>query len=159
LLEFTPAISLRAKVRRVLLNGRTIPFHVEPNAIDQHVTVRIPTTNATETVTIHLADDFGLVEGTSLPLPGSASQGTRVTGERWSPRRDVLYVDFAGPVGAQGELKAWDAREIASIENATVTTAQQNIAQIRYQMPQTNGGESAHLEIAIHFREASQKRE
>jgi hypothetical protein len=156
-LEFSPAISLRAKVRRVLLNGRSIPFHVDTNAMDQHVTVHVATTNVTQTVTIEVADDFGLAEEGVLPLPGSVSQGTGVTGERWSPRRDVLYVELAGHAGAQGELQAWDAREIASAEGATIIPGQQNIGQIRYQMPQTDGSEVAHLTIAIHFRDASQK--
>ncbi len=156
-LEFSPAISLRAKVRHVLLNGKSVPFRVEANSIDQHVMVHVATSIATDTVTLVLADNFGVSEGGSLPLAGSRSQDARVTSERWSPQRDVLYLEIAGPAGAQGELNAWDAREIASVEGAQLTSVDPNIGRIRYRMPEGDASADAHLEIAIRFRNESKK--
>lgn len=155
--EFSPALSLRARVTRVLLDGRSIPFRLEPNAIDQHLTVRIAALHATDTVTIELADDFGLTEELRLPLPGSSSQGTRVSEERWSPGHDLLTLEIAGPALAPGELKAWDAGEIASIDGASLVPGKQNVGTIQYRMPDAGGDAEAHLEVTIHFREESKK--
>jgi len=156
-LDFSPAVSLRARVRRVMLNGRPIPFHVEANSMDQHVKMHISTTTMTDTITILLADDFGVSESGNLPLAGSRSGSARVTGQHWSPQRDVLYLEVAGPAGTQGELNAWDAREIASVDGAQLLPKDPDNDWILYQMPETEAGVDAHLEIAIHFRSEPKK--
>lgn len=155
--EYAPAVSLHAKVRRALLDGKPMAFHVEANANDQHVKVRVPTTNVTETVTIELSGDFGVNEVTSLPPAGSASQGVRVTSEQWSPERDVLKLELAGPAGARGELKAWDIGEVVSVTGGKLTAEDTNKGRIDYELPQANATETAHLEIAIHLRSASSR--
>lgn len=157
-LEFSPAVSLRAKVRRVLLNGRPIPFRAETNSVDQHVQVHVPAGYATETITIELSDNPGLTENAHLPLAGSESRGTRVIAERWSPQRDALYLEVAGPGDSAGELDAWDAEEIAWIEGASLVPGDADRARIDYHLPQANPNAEAHLQITIHFRSESKKR-
>lgn len=155
--EFSPALSLLAKVHRVLLNGRPIPFHVDANSYDQHVTMRFSTGNVTDTVAIEVAGDFGVTPTTTLPLPGSASAGTRIVDEQWSPSRDTLTLHIAGPSAAPGELHAWNAGAIASIDGATLAPADSDSAQIRYQMPSAEPNTDAHLDIVIHFRKEAGK--
>ncbi|MGC2636630.1 MAG: amylo-alpha-1,6-glucosidase [Acidobacteriaceae bacterium] len=158
-LDFAPALSLRAHVHRVLLDGRPIPFHIETNALDQHVRMHIATKQGTETVTIELSGEFGIAQNGNLPLAGSASRGVRVVAQHWSPQRDVLTITLAGPAQASGELGVWNPREIASVDGATLTAGDGNKAQLQFQMPQADANSDAHLEIAIHFRdEANRKR-
>ena len=39
-LHFSPAVSLRANVTGITLNGRGIPYRLEPSDTDQHISVR-----------------------------------------------------------------------------------------------------------------------
>ncbi len=150
-LDFAPALSLRARVRRVLLDGHPLPFHVEINGIDQHVRVRVPTSNATQTVTMDVQDDFAIGEENHLPPPGSPSLGSRVIAQRWSPDRSVLTLYLAGPAAGSGELLAWNAAQIVRVEGAALLPAQADSARIQYRMPAADPSGDAHLEIAIHF--------
>lgn len=157
-LDFAPALSLRAQVRRVLLNGRPVAFHVETNAVDQHVRVRVPTAKATETITIEARNDFGVLPENQLPPPGSASVGARVTGERWSPDRSELWLELTGPAAGAGVLRAWNAGQIASVEGAELLPGNGDTGRIQYQMPAADASGDSHLEIAIHFRGSAAKR-
>src|SRR4029077_6878044 len=40
--EFRPAISMKAKVQKVDLNGKPVPFQLETHGGDQHVVVQFP---------------------------------------------------------------------------------------------------------------------
>ena len=156
-LDFAPALSLRANVRRVLLDGHSIEFHVEANSFDQHVRIRVPTTNATETVTIEVENDFAIGEENHLPPPGSVSLGARVTGEHWSPDRSLLTLDLTGPAAGSGELLAWNAAQIARVDGASLQPVEGDSAKIHYQMPAADASGDAHIEIAIHFHGESKK--
>jgi glycogen debranching enzyme len=156
-LYLAPALSLRAKVRRVLLDGHPVQYHVETNSIDQHVRIRIPTSNATQTVTIAVDGDFAIGEENHLPPPGSPSPGSRVTGERWSPDRSVLTLNLIGPAAGSGELLAWNAAQIARVDGASLLPADGDSARIQYQMPAVDASGDSHLEIVIHFRGESGK--
>jgi glycogen debranching enzyme len=151
-LDFAPALSLRAKVRRVLLDGHPVPYKMEANAFDQHVRIRVPTTTVTETVTLEVENDFAIGEENHLPPPGSPSLGSRVSGERWSADHSVLTLDLTGPGAGEGELLAWNASQIAHIEGASLLPAEGDSARIRYRLPAADASGDAHLEIAIHFR-------
>lgn len=158
-LDFSPAISLGAKVRRVLVNSRPVPFHIEANTVDQHVMVHVATASSTETIIIQLAGNFGVSEsGFSLPLAGGKSEHAAVIEERWSAQRDVLYLEVDGAAGAEGDLNAWDPAEIVSVEGAQLLPPDQNSVRIHYQMPTGHPGADAHLEIAIHLRRRNASR-
>src|ERR1700728_1419774 len=75
--EFSPAVSLHARVTRVLLNGRAQPLHVQENSADQHVTVNFPVTGGRNTIEIQMKDDFELSEPWTAPALGSTSHGLR----------------------------------------------------------------------------------
>jgi glycogen debranching enzyme len=156
-LDFAPALSLRAQVRRVLLDGHSVPYRVEANAVDQHVRVRVPTSNTAQTITIEATNDFGVSEENALPPPGSVSLGARVTSERWSPDHSVLWLDLTGPAAGPGELQAWNADQIAGIDGATLVPGDGGSTRIRYQMPAADASGDSHLTIALHFRSASKK--
>src|SRR5258707_14137836 len=55
--EYRPAISLRARVLKVELNGQPVKFKVEQNESDQHVLVRIPIGTGKHFIRIFLAND------------------------------------------------------------------------------------------------------
>jgi glycogen debranching enzyme len=119
-LDFQPAVSLRAKVLGVTLNGRPAPFHVQSHAADQHVLVRIPVSGGTSSLRIRLKDDFGLSYDSRLPALGSTSVGLRIVSETWSPSHDHLTLAVSGLSG-QYRLSVWNAAAIASVSGAKLS--------------------------------------
>src|SRR6266699_4318651 len=100
-IEFSPALSPRARVTGAELNGRPVPFHPEKNAADQHVTVRFPVYGGPDVLRIRLKNDSGLSFNSTLPPLGARSRGLRVVSESWNPSLDALTLDVSGAAGGQ----------------------------------------------------------
>jgi glycogen debranching enzyme len=122
-LEFSPALSLRASVAAATLNGRAIPFRVEPSDVDQHASVRFELPVGRSTLRIRISDDFECSVASRLPAPGSPSQGLRILSSAWTPARDRLDLDVAGLPGNTYEFSLSNVREIVSVEGAELTKA------------------------------------
>jgi glycogen debranching enzyme len=141
-LEFSPAVSLRAKINRVRLNGQSLPFHLQANSSDQHITMNLPLTAIRSTIEIQLSDDFQLSESFDLPALGSTSHGLRVLSETWSAAKDSLTVQLAGAAAESYELSAWNAGQIRSVEGAELTKETSQEAKVRVKLPPDASGES-----------------
>jgi glycogen debranching enzyme len=157
--DFQPAVSLRAKVLGVELNGRPLPFHVQPNAIDQHVLVRIPVSQRSSSLRIRLKDDFGLAYHSSLPAIGEASQGLRILSETWSPNRDRLTINLAGHTGNRYELFVWNATQIASVEGAKLVSTPDAKTKLTVELPKNAVDSASYATISIYFVGAANERE
>ncbi|MGC2164061.1 MAG: amylo-alpha-1,6-glucosidase [Silvibacterium sp.] len=150
-LEFSPAIGLRARVRSVLLDGSKIPFQVQTNANDQHVTTHFAVTLEPRTLTIQIDNSFGLTEPVSLPLPGTASRGVRVTSKTWTPDHNILNLRVAGLSGENYNLDVWNPEQIASVDGAALIPDDADHAILRLQMPASATETNVEKEITIHF--------
>jgi glycogen debranching enzyme len=148
---FSPAVSLRAQVGEVELNGHRVPFKVHESDVDQHVTVQIPVSSGANTLRIHLKNDFGLSLYPSLPALGMSSEGLRVVSETWAPTRDSLALDVSGASGKQYEIGLWNAGQVASVEGAELVKTEAENAKIRFQIPANGSDLYAHSKITIHF--------
>jgi len=146
--EFSPAFSLRTQIVSVEMNGRPLPFKVQPNGEDQHVSVRFPIYGGPNSVVIRTKNDFGLALANELPSLGSTSRGLRVISESWNSLRNQLTVEVSGLPGAGYELGVWNPGQIASVEGA-VLTKQGNIS---VQMPKGAGEEYVRRTLLLHFR-------
>jgi glycogen debranching enzyme len=151
--EFSPAVSLRARVTRVLLNGHALPLRVQENSADQHVAVNLPVAGGRNTIEIQMKDDFELSEPAMIPTLGSTSHGLRVLSESWSPTRDSLSVLLSGAAGEIYELTAWNPGQVRSVEGAELEkgAAQQAQAKIRVQLPASTVGVDPQATIIFHF--------
>jgi hypothetical protein len=149
--DFSPAVSLRTRVTRVLLNGRTQSLHVRENSADQHVTVNLPVTGGRSIVEIQMKDNFELSEPSTAPALGSTSHGLRVLSESWSQSRDSLSVLLSGASGENYELTAWNSGQIRSVEGGELEreTAQQ--AKVRVQLPASTAGVDPQATVTFHF--------
>src|SRR5258708_13189467 len=56
--EFSPAFSLRTQVLSVQLNGHALPFKMQPNSNDQHLSVRFPVSGGAHTLIVRMRNDF-----------------------------------------------------------------------------------------------------
>ena len=148
--ELRPAISLRAKVQKVTLNGKPVTFRVETNAEDQHVLVRFPVKDGKTFLRIFLLNDFGLGVTSSLPALGSASQGLRILSETWSPSRDELVLEVSGAAGSKYGLRVWNMGEIQSAEGADFNPSSENYT-LTIQIPSSASEPYLHAKVVLHF--------
>jgi glycogen debranching enzyme len=146
--EFSPAFSLRTEVVSVEMNGRPLPFQIQANTQDQHVSVRFPVYGGPNSVVVHVKNDFGLALSNQLPALGSTSRGLRVISNSWNSARDQLTVEVSGLPGMEYELGVWNPGQITSVEGA-VLTKQGNI---RIEVPKEKDDASySHKALVIHF--------
>ena len=150
-IEFSPALSPRARVTGAELNGRPIPFHPEKNAADQHVTVRFPVYGGPNVLRIRLKNDSGLSFNSTLPPLGARSRGLRVVSESWNPSLDALTLDVSGAAGGQYELDLWNPEQIVSVEGAELVKTSGGEKKLRIHFDENAGERYPHEKIMIHF--------
>jgi len=149
-IEFSPAISLRAKVQKADWNGKAVPFHIEANANDQHVVVTFPVKQGRSLLRIYLQNDFGWTVPSSLPLLGSTSRGLRILSETWSPSKDQLALEISGAGGNEYEVKFWNARKIQKLEGADLRRMPEGQS-LWIRIPRNDSEPYPHLKVVIHF--------
>ena len=150
-LDFQPAISLRGKVLDATFNGRPVPFHVEPNAADQHVLVHISLSSGANTLHIRLKDDFGLAYDSTLPALGSTSEGLRVVSESWSTAHDRLTLSVSGRAGRTYRLSVWNPAQIVSVSGAKLAKVLDRRSDLVVEFPPSATDPVAHEMISIQF--------
>lgn len=149
--EFSPAVSLGAKVLGVEVNGRPAQYRVIASSSDQHVLARFTVSGGPTTVRIRLQNDFGISYSVNLPPLGSNSQGLRILSETWTAARDRLTINVGGRSGNAYELSIWNPTQIGSIEGAELVKASSGETKIRLQLP-SNGSEMiSHQAFTLHF--------
>ena len=148
--EFRPAISLRAKVQNVDLNGKSVPFQIEPSGEDQHLVVRIPASAGKKFLQVHVVDDFGVSVSSTLPPLGSMSQGLRVLSETWSAAKDQLVLDVSGAAGRRYELKVWNANQVQRVEGGELSKKPEG-ATVAIQIPRSDSEAYPHSKVVFHF--------
>jgi hypothetical protein len=159
IIDFQPAVSLRAKVLGAEFNGRPVPFLVESNGIDQHVTVKITVTGGANSLRIRMRDDFGLSYSSTLPAIGATSQGLRILSETWTPSRDRLTLNASGRAGGQYVLAAWNGEQIASVEGARLFKPGDGGTKLILDMPKNSAEVTSHATISIQFSSPAKKRQ
>lgn len=150
-LDFRPAISLRAKVLSVTLNGRPVQFHLQANDTDQHVLVRIPLSAGANSLRIRVKDDFNLAYDSALPALGSTSKGLRIVSETWSSSRDRLTLAVSGAAGRTYRLSVWNPAQIASASGAELAKGSEGRGELVVEFPSNAIEPVAHATISLQF--------
>ena len=150
-LDFSPALSLRSEVASVELNGRGIPFHAETSASDQHVTIRIPLTQTTNSVRVRLKNDFGVSLANVLPALGTASEGLRVLAETWNSSRTQLTLSLSGLAGKTYELSVWNPSQVTSVKGGKLGAASQDEAKLVVEFSSANTESYVHQDVVLNF--------
>jgi glycogen debranching enzyme len=146
-IEFSPAFSLRTQVLRVEMNGRLLPFKVQPNSNDQHLLVRFPVSDGSNNLVIHVKNDFGLSLHSELPPLGSASRGLRVIGQSWNAGKTQLTLRVSGRAGGIYEMAVWNPGQISSVEGAVLT----NSGKLQIEMPSGASESYVAQDVEIRF--------
>ncbi|HEY6768835.1 MAG TPA: hypothetical protein VI386_29110 [Candidatus Sulfotelmatobacter sp.] len=146
-IEFSPALSLRAVITGVEVNGRSLPFKMQQTINDQHVLVRFPIDGGPNNLVIHVKNDFGIALTNQLPPLGSTSRSLRVVSEEWDPPRNQLTLDVSGIAGRQYQMPVWNAAQISTVEGAELT----KLGALQISIPSGEGESYVHRKIVIHF--------
>jgi GH15 family glucan-1,4-alpha-glucosidase len=146
-IEFSPALSLRAEVVSVELNGRPLAFKVQPNQNDQHALVRFPVYGGPNTLAIRVKNDFGLTVTNELPPLGSASRGLRVISEAWNNSRNQFTLEVSGRAGNRYELGVWNPGQVSSVDGGTINKS----GKLEIRMPQGEADSYTSQSLVIHF--------
>jgi len=156
-LEFSPALSPRARVISAELNSHRVPVHIETNDSDQHATVHVPLVPGMNAIRIRVYNDFMISYSNSLPSLGNAGRGLRVLSESWAGPRakpDLLTLEIAGVPGSTYELAGWGLSQIYAAEGA-----EQRNGRLVVHMPFTNEHDYVNTRIVIHFSGKSEMHE
>jgi len=145
--EFSPAFSLRTQVVGVEMNGRPLPFKLQPNNNDQHLSVRFPVYGGPNNFVIRVKNNFGLALSNELPALGSASRGLRVLSESWNTSKTELTLEVSGRAGSPYELSVWNSSQVSSVDGAVIT----KLGKLEIQMPQGAADAYAQQKVVIHF--------
>ncbi len=145
--KFSPALSVRAEVVSVELNGRSVPFKMESNRNDQHVSVRFPVYGGPNNLVIRLKNDFGLTFSNELPPLGSANRALRVTSELWNTSKNQYTLEVEGRSGVQYEMEVRNPAQISQVEGATLTKS----GRLELRMPPGNNDAYVAEKIVIRF--------
>jgi glycogen debranching enzyme len=148
-LEFSPALSLRARIAGAELNGHPIAFHIHSNSEDQHVKIEFPVSASESKLRIRVRDDFGLSISQELPPLGESSRGLRIVSEYWSSTRDKLTMDISGNPGRQYEIAVWNPAQIASVDGAQLVTDAAANVRARVQFQATDSSR----QVTFHFKQ------
>jgi len=150
-LVLQPALSLRAEVSSVELNGRPLPFHLEKNETDQHLQMRFAVYGGTSTLRIRLHNDFGVAYTATRPLLGQRSEGLRVLSETWSDARDRLTLEVQGTPGAPYSFAYFRGEELAGVEGAALSRFDRGSGVFTITMPPDPSAESVRGKITLQF--------
>jgi hypothetical protein len=148
--EFRPEISLKAKVQKVDLNGKPVPFQVETREGDQHIVVQFPVKTGKYILRIWLLNEFGYSNQPALPQLGSASRGLRVLSETWSASRDQLTLEVSGAAGSEYELEVWNAGLIQKVEGGELGR-KPGWTTLWIHMPPSDSDPYPHARVVIHL--------
>jgi hypothetical protein len=118
-LDFSPAVSPRARILNADLNGARVPFQISRSDTDQHVEIPLSIAAGKSTLRIQLRDDFEIGYVNALPQLGSQSVGLRILSETWSASHDTVTLNVAGLAGAHYELPL-RASQVIVVEGAQI---------------------------------------
>lgn len=150
-LEFSPAVSLRAQVIGVDVNGRPAPFHAESTSEDQHVRVAFTVFEGENTVRLHLRHDFGLDLANSLPPLGAGSRALKIMSQSWNEDRSALTLRLAGLEGSHYDLAMRNPGQVASVEGGEVIKLANGAASLQVGFPASDRSQYESTVVVIHF--------
>ncbi|HVM75584.1 MAG TPA: amylo-alpha-1,6-glucosidase [Candidatus Saccharimonadales bacterium] len=150
-LNYAPAISLRAKVAGVDLNGKPLPYNIASNDSDQHVEIQTALNGKANTIRIRMKNDFGVTYHLMLPALGEQSRGLRILTETWSAARDTFTLEYSGAPGASYDLPVWNAKQVTSVEGAKLVDTVRSGTVARVELPPSAVENPVHAKVTFHF--------
>lgn len=149
-LEFSPAVSLRAKIVEATVAGNKVTPSVSANENDQHATVSVSIASGTTTIHLRVTDDFGIAYPFAAPAEGAVSSNLKIVSEAWNDAHDKLQLQVTGVGGAKYEIPIYRAPSGIAVEGAVITKAESGLA-LEVSFPPGTPGAYTTRAITIQF--------
>ena len=153
--EFQPALSMRAEVLGVELNGRPVPFHVQANETDQHLMTRFAIYGGPNTLRVRMRHDFGISYTSHLPALGQADEGMRILSESWSSSRDQVTFEVEGFPGKSYVLSLFNGGDLSRIEGGTIQKVAGVNDRVIVTFPDSDVAAPVQSKLVLHFASAT----
>src|SRR5450755_404121 len=127
-LEFSPALSLRAKVIEATVDGNKVSPTISTNENDQHATISLSIGGDTTKIRLHVTGDFGIAYPFAAPADGATSSNLKIVSETWNDTHDKLQLQVAGVDGAKYQVPIFNAPSGISVEGAQITKIESGLA-------------------------------
>jgi glycogen debranching enzyme len=149
-LEFSPALSLRARILDADVNGSQITPKISANEDDQHATVSVPISADSTTIHLRVSGNFGIAYPYAAPADGTVSANLKIVSEQWNAAHDQLHLQVAGINGKTYELPIFNAPSGIAVEGAKVIKGESGPA-LEVAFPPGAPGAYATKTIALRF--------
>lgn len=146
--NFTPALSPRAQVLGVTLNGKPVAFRTEPHASDQHLIVASDLGSGGSTLKVRVRNEFAVSANNTLPALGNTGQGLRILSQSWNAAHDTLTLDTEGLPGKTYFFSVWGKEQIKSVDGARVISGDR----LEETFAASGSGEPTKQIVTFHFR-------
>ncbi len=120
-LEFSPALSLRAKVLDAEVNGQMISPKILANENDQHVSVSVPISAEKTTIRLRVSGNFGIGYPYTAPADGAASSALKIVSEQWNAAHDQLVLQLSGISGQTYAVPLFNAPGHVTVKGAKLS--------------------------------------
>ena len=148
---FEPALSLRAEVLGVELNGHTLPFQVRANDSDQHLITQFPVSSSPSLLRIRVRDDFAVSYSSQLPALGWKSEGLRIPSENWNATRTQLTLEVEGIPGHAYDLWLFNGNDVTGVEGGTISKSTEGVEKLSVTLPGTDQNQFVLGTVVMHF--------
>ncbi len=154
---FEPALSLRAEVLGVELNGHTLPFQVKANDSDQHLITQFPVSSSQSMLRIRVRDDFAVSYSSQLPALGQKSEGLRILSENWNVTRTQLTLEVEGIAGHAYDLSLFNGNDVTGVEGGTISKSTEGVEKLSVTLPGSGQSQFVQGTVVMHFSSAGGK--
>ncbi|HKF25064.1 MAG TPA: hypothetical protein VKB24_03785, partial [Candidatus Acidoferrum sp.] len=159
-LDFSPALSPRARILGVTVNGKPVSpgrepanARLQPHGNDQHLSIAADLGAGTNTIKVRVQNDFAVSFRNPLPAPGDSSRGLRILSQSWNAARDTLTLETEGLPGKTYTLSVWGKQEIRSVDGARLVPGDQ----LETDFAASEPGDPAKQSIVFHLSPASRQ--
>jgi glycogen debranching enzyme len=127
-LDYSPSLSLYAKVFGAEVNGQKVSPKISANENDQHATVSVPITGDKTTIHLRVSGNFGIAYPFVAPADGATSTNLKVVSEQWNAAHDTLQLQVAGVHGKTYDVPIFNAPSGIGVRGAIITRPASGLA-------------------------------
>ena len=149
-LEFSPALSPRAKVGDAEVDGHKVSAQISTNENDQHASVSASIASDNTTIHLPITGDFGIAYPFAVPADGATSSNLKMVSEAWNDAHNKLQLQVAGVSGAKYVVPIFNAPNGIAVEGAVITKIESGSA-LEISFPTGAPGAYTTREVTLQF--------
>jgi hypothetical protein len=150
-LDFQPALANTAWNVHVDVNGRPQTFDQQISAEHHHLRIQFALKEGTNTIRLHVPNDFGVSYPFRLPELGAESSDLRILSEEMAEVTAPMVLETSGRAGATYELSVWNPGLIESVQGAELVKDTAGETKLRVRFDANTDEDYKHQRVIIYF--------